>query len=102
MDVDGNDNMPEWGYCTHPGCTYAAIPCYLPGNLPPDDPDDFLCADHCTEAGYCWGCGHFCAGLESFDFNVRGLCSECRYDPDLGYEPPYDEDDPYLFVEDIA
>ncbi len=90
MDVNGNDNMPEWGFCEK--CKEPAIPCYLPGNMPPDDPDNLLCVDHCTDEGYCWGCGYFCAGLESFDFNPRGLCSECRDDPDLTGEDHFDED----------
>lgn len=91
MDTDGNDNTPEWGYCTVEDCRYDAIPCYLPGSYPPDEPDDLLCADHCGDAGYCWGCGNFCAGQESFDFNPRGLCSECRDNPDLTGEADFDE-----------
>ena len=92
MDVDGNDNTPEWGYCQVEGCGAPAIPCYLPGNEQPDDPDDTVCCAHCGEAGYCWGCGTFCAGNEQFDFDPRGLCENCRYDPDLGYEPEDEED----------
>ena len=98
MDVDGNDNTPEWGYCDKEGCKEPAIPCYLPYNMPPDDPDDCLCVDHCTDAGYCWGCGYFCAGLESFDFNPRGLCSECRDDPDLTGED-YDENTDFGWID---
>jgi hypothetical protein len=45
MDVDGNDNGPEWGYCTHPGCRHAAFPIWLSGDYP-DDPDLFLCPTH--------------------------------------------------------
>ncbi len=84
MDVDGNDNSPEWGYCQVAGCEWAAIPCYLSdSDYGVDDPDDLLCVEHCVNEGYCWGCGRFSAGLESFDFNPRGLCSECKDDPDL-------------------
>ena len=85
MDVNGNDNAPQWGYCQVEGCKNDAIPCYLSdGSI--DDPDDLLCAEHCGQEGYCWGCGRFSAGLESFDFNPRGLCSECKDNPDLNDE----------------
>ena len=76
MDVNGNDNTPEWGFCRVEGCHEAAIPCYDSGG-PPDDPDDLLCADHCQQFGYCWGCGMLWAGTEVFDFSPRGLCGEC-------------------------
>lgn len=93
MDVNGNDNTPYWGYCQKEGCSNAAIACYMSGNYPPDEPDDLLCADHCGDEGYCWGCGHFWAGCEGFDFNQRGLCPNCHDDPDLGYESEDDEID---------
>lgn len=85
MDANGNDNTPEWGYCTVEGCAGEAIPCYLPGTMPPDEPDDCLCVDHCTDAGYCWGCG------KSFDLDPRGLCSECRNNPDLTGEHAWED-----------
>jgi hypothetical protein len=45
MDVDGNDNQPEWGYCTAEDCQEAALPIWLEGGYP-DDADLFLCQDH--------------------------------------------------------
>jgi hypothetical protein len=57
MDVHGNDNRPEWGYCQEEGCEEAAIPCYRAGNAYPDDPDDLLCPSHAPEYDYCWNCG---------------------------------------------
>jgi len=55
-----------------------------------DTYDDY-CADHCQKNGFCYGCGEFWAGSESFDFSRNGLCSNCKDDPDLvGYD--YDED----------
>ncbi len=45
IDADGNDNQPEWGYCTYPGCTHAALPIWLSGEYP-DDADLFLCEQH--------------------------------------------------------
>lgn len=93
MDVHGNDNTPEWGYCQVEGCKNDAIPCYLPdSDYGVDDPDALLCAEHCGDEGYCWGCGRFSAGAESFDFSPRGLCSECKDDPDLN-EARVDETD---------
>ena len=45
IDVNGNDNQPEWGYCTYPGCTHDALPIWLSGEYP-DDADLFLCEQH--------------------------------------------------------
>ena len=45
IDVNGNDNMPEWGYCTHPDCKEEAMPIWLSGAYP-DDPDLYLCLTH--------------------------------------------------------
>ncbi len=45
IDVNGNDNTPEWGYCTTQGCKEAAFPIWLSGG-PPDDPDLLLCETH--------------------------------------------------------
>jgi hypothetical protein len=80
MDVHGNDNTPEWGYCTKDGCEQAAMPFWLPDNEPPNDPDGFYCAEHAQSAGWCWGCGGFWGGIETFDFNPRntGLCENCE------------------------
>lgn len=88
MDVNGNDNTPEWGYCDKDGCTEPAIPCWVEGG-PPDDPDDCLCPEHCKDEGYCWGCGRLWAGCEDFDFDPRGLCPNCRHE----FDSEYDDDD---------
>jgi len=77
MDVNGNDNAPEWGYCQIDGCHQPAIPCYISGG-PPDDPDDLLCAEHCFGQGYCCGCGRLWAGNERFDFSELGMCGDCE------------------------
>ncbi len=55
----------------------------------------FLCDEHAKEFGYCWGCGHFFGGVESFEFGLRsraGLCSEC-YGELSADACGYDEDD---------
>lgn len=70
-----------------------AVDCYLPGNYD-GEPDAHYCMKHIHSAGFCWGCGTFWAGCEDFDFNPLGLCSNCRYDPDLTGDYEDDEDDP--------
>lgn len=47
------------------------------------------CANHCQKNGYCYGCGEFWAGSESFDFG-NGLCSNCEGDPDI--DPNWDNE----------
>ncbi len=79
--------------CTTPGCDKDAE---VVGCVYPDDTlaGDF-CAEHATAAGFCSGCGHFAAGVESFDFSpVAGLCAECLDDlrGELG---EYDDGDEY-------
>lgn len=78
--------------CDEPGCETGdpVIACWLPDDT--DEPSDHLCLKHASEHGYCWGCGQFWAGIESFDFNPRELCDNC----DVEFsEPDYDEDDVY-------
>lgn len=41
------------------------------------DIQEYYCFTHAKEAGYCWGCGQFWAGNESFDFGFSGLCENC-------------------------
>lgn len=45
MDVHGNDNTPEWGWCETEGCKEPALPLWFSGGFP-DDADLFLCHDH--------------------------------------------------------
>jgi hypothetical protein len=53
---------------------------------------DYYCPEHCKKNGYCYGCGEFWAGSESFDFSRNGLCSNCRDDSDLvDYEEEEDD-----------
>lgn len=55
------------------------------------------CVDHCQEEGFCFGCGEFWAGCESFDFNPSGLCSNCHHQfedevwDEVGYDAFPDE-----------
>lgn len=45
LDVNGNDNTPEWGYCSAEGCREGAFPIWKSGDAP-DDPDLLLCPTH--------------------------------------------------------
>lgn len=45
IDVNGNDNQPEWGYCHAPKCKEPAYPIWYSGGFP-DDPDLLLCEAH--------------------------------------------------------
>jgi hypothetical protein len=68
-----------------------------------DDPDTgeeliyWYCGDHIHDKGFCWGCGQFWGGVESFEFSPHGLCPNCQDDPDLTgrYEDLDDEYDVY-------
>ncbi len=56
-------------------------------------PDEVLCLDCAPRQGYCYSCGDFWAGINSFDFIHPGICDHChdaaRQDFDDGCE---DED----------
>lgn len=77
--------------CQHEGCTEEGNPCYLDDDLlaDPQRVTEYLCCNHAPEHGYCWCCGRFFAGIESFDFG-NGLCEDCRVEL-LELEP--DEED---------
>ncbi len=56
----------------------------------------YYCSQHATENGYCYGCGEFWAGVETFDFSPSGLCSNClsaEDDGDFDYESEDEEDE---------
>jgi len=48
IDVNGNDNSPEWGWCQAEGCDETAYPIWESGGYP-DDPDLLLCEKHIGE-----------------------------------------------------
>ena len=63
--------------CWDKGCKNPGEPCTLQGYT--DDEEEqiyWYCAEHSQKHGFCWGCGHFWGGTESFDFG-NGLCSNC-------------------------
>lgn len=75
--------------CKHEGCseTKNLTACYYPANGETPDSELFAghyCYDHAKTNGFCFGCGQFWSGVESFDFpefwgNVRGYCDNCSY-----------------------
>lgn len=89
--------MPDERHpCEYPGCTEPGYPCSLNDDLlaEPQRVTEYLCATHASERGYCWGCGRFWAGVESFDFRPSGLCDDCQAerDYDAGADEEEDED----------
>lgn len=77
-------------------CNKRGEPCWLP-NWGENEKEaiEWYCFDHMHGAGYCWGCRNLWAGVEDFEFDPQGLCSNCRHDPDYGWrdEEYEDEDD---------
>jgi hypothetical protein len=70
--------------CQHEGCTETGSPCFL--NAWDDDEDgdapaEYYCAEHARDAGYCFVCGLFRGGIESFEFG-DGRCDNCRESSD--------------------
>jgi len=68
-------NTDRGAYLPTPeGCTEPALGCCYPDD---DQPSEFYCCTHAAENGFCWLCGTFCGGLESFEFFHPGLCDQC-------------------------
>lgn len=93
--------------CEEEGCEWEGTPCFYPdnpiygwepkseGEEPVFEPDHYLCAKHAYRAGFCFGCGAFWGGVESFDFdNPSHLCENCRTEVDDEQED-YDMDRVY-------
>jgi hypothetical protein len=79
--------------CQHEGCheTENLVPCYLPDTDTAGEPDDYFCAEHCHDAGYCFMCGGFFAGICDFDFSKDGMCETCRSESDSDDDSDWDE-----------
>jgi hypothetical protein len=76
--------------CQHAGCDHPGIPCVLAsGDGTFDNPDQWLCPGHASEAGYCPGCGWFSAGT-GHPFDDLGWCDNCLAELD---DDDDDEDD---------
>jgi len=66
--------------CQEQGCGKQGYLCIARSyNEEVDDTVEFFCREHAHENGYCWCCGEFYGGIESFDFAPRGLCENCEH-----------------------
>jgi len=86
--------------CEDPLCLRDGQPYYLPNLEGEELPPLYFCGVHAHQEGFCWMCGGFFGGIESFEFG-GGICDDCRYeqermeerdefDPDTSYDP-YDD-----------
>lgn len=71
--------------CEHDGCQRQAIRCRLP-----NDVIRYFCVEHAPEYGFCYLCGEFWGGIESFDFGP-GYCENCAMERDDDDWEDYDE-----------
>lgn len=62
--------------CGHKGCWRKGDECFLEQH---ESPDEYACWDHAHDMGYCFMCGQFWGGVESFDFG-GGLCEHCKHE----------------------
>jgi hypothetical protein len=85
--------------CWAPKCENKGIKCLIPGALiDSDDEMQRYCTEHAAENGFCYGCGIFCAGIESFDFGqYPGLCDNCA--DEVRYNDSWDEYEEAMDVE---
>lgn len=62
---------------------------------PSESETHHYCGTHLRQNGFCYMCGYFSAGIESYDFSpVTGLCAECL--DEIKYETgEYDDVDWY-------
>lgn len=74
--------------CDHEGCESEGQPYQIE-----DEGESRYCAEHAHDAGFCYGCGGFFAGIEVFDFEPSGLCENCKADNDeFEREDEFDQD----------
>ena len=92
--------------CQYPGCYSRHVTeCWIPDDEPDEHrdlafPDAYYCFEHAHYVGFCWMCGGFNGGIESFDFNRFGLCESCEMEADRDErkwdgDEEWDDDDPY-------
>lgn len=92
--------------CEHEGCEIAIglTACFFPDNES-GEPDEYFCTNHAPEHGFCYLCGTFNGGIESFDFaaalgGIDGVCEQCfdQLDGDL-INDNHDDDYDYGFYD---
>ena len=62
--------------CEEKDCNNRGEPCRLYDDEHDKDLIFWYCSEHAQRNGFCFGCGEFCGGSESFDFGP-GWCSNC-------------------------
>lgn len=58
------------------------------------EPDNgvWSCSEHAEHFGFCYMCGNFWAGCESFDFSrIKGVCENCISEFDDDSEQDWDD-----------
>lgn len=82
--------------CEHEDCHEREnlVSCYLPDSDQDGKPDNLFCTMHASRAGFCYGCGTFWGGVESFDFGP-GLCEHCILEVDDWDDDSFDQYDPF-------
>lgn len=79
-------------YCMTCATTEHVTACFMNDNFT-TIPDEYMCAEHATAAGYCYSCGKW--DFDIVDGNRRaGLCENCQADigDDWGpYDDEYDD-----------
>ena len=58
-----------------------------------ESPSIWLCKYHAHDHGFCWGCGGFLGGSETFDMEPSGLCEDCKFEADQANRQLEDEND---------
>ena len=82
-DAGGLDD----GQCEHPDCDSQGMRYKYPRMDNQSEPETAIyCLRHVWQGGFCFCCGGFFGGIESFDFGDRGLCDECETDYELNKE----------------
>ncbi|MDZ7970502.1 MAG: hypothetical protein RM368_37190 [Nostoc sp. DedSLP03] len=84
-------------HCQHLGCTEENVTaCFYPDNET-EQPNEYYCTVHAAKHGFCYMCGQFWGGVESFEFATifggsEGVCEICDYlaSAELG---EFDDDD---------
>ena len=88
--------------CMEPGCRNRdTTPCFYPDNED-DKTDTFYCVKHAHKNGFCWNCGQFWGGVESFDFPFHrtDLCENCYEQEDWENDYEDDEEDESEYPDD--
>jgi hypothetical protein len=86
--------------CVHPGCLTtdeSLTACYYDGTPEEQRYAGSYCYQHAKEHGFCFGCGEFWGGVESFEFgelwgNFPNLCDNCSDEYRAEFSDEYEDD----------